>query len=161
MFAPAAGRLTALLLTGLSAAVAASAAPASPQPKFLGPTIEHPSVAPDFMLRDQHGRVERLFRQRGKVVMITFLYTHCPDACPLTAMHINEALGRLGSGRNHVTVLAVTVDPKGDKPAAVRTFIRSHRLRPQFHYLTGSTPALERIWRLYNVTPLRPGGPDP
>ena len=160
MFASAAGRLTALLLAGLSAAVAASAAPASPPPKFLGPTIEHPSIAPDFMLRDQHGRVVRLFRQRGKVVMITFLYTHCPDACPLTAIHINDALGSLGARRNHVVVLAISVDPKGDTPSAVGRFVRTHRLRTQFHYLTGSTKALERVWRLYNVSAVRNGGPD-
>jgi protein SCO1/2 len=140
--------------------LAAGAANAA-TPKFVGPTIVHPSTAPDFALRDQNGRVTRLSAQRGKVVLVTFLYTHCPDACPLTAMHINEALGRLGSRGDHVTVLAVTVDPKGDTASAVRAFIRTHGLRPQFHYLTGSTRALGRIWRLYNVTPLRRGGPDP
>jgi protein SCO1/2 len=93
--------------------------------------------------------------------MITFLYTHCPDQCPLTAIHIDDALARLGPRGKDVVALAVTVDPKGDTPAAVRAYARSHRLRPEFHYLTGSKTALERIWRLYNVTPVRPGGPDP
>jgi protein SCO1 len=161
MFASAAGLVTVLLLAGLSAAVAADAAPAAPKsPPFVGPTIEHPSIAPDFALRDQRGRVVRLSRQRGKVVMITFLYTHCPDACPLTATHLNDTLGSLGSLRKNVVVLAVSVDPTGDTPSAVGTFVRSHRLRPQFHYLTGSTKALERVWRLYNVSAVRRGGPD-
>ena len=39
--------------------------------------------------------------------------------------------------------------------------MRTHRFLPEFHYLTGSKSALERVWRLYNVTPVRPGGPDP
>jgi protein SCO1 len=162
MFASAAGRLTVLLLAGLSAAVAANAAPAAsnPPPKFVGPTIEHPSIAPDFALRDQRGRVVHLSRERGKVVMITFLYTHCPDACPLTAMHINDTLGSLGTLRKNVVVLAISVDPRGDTPSAVGTFIRSHRLRPQFRYLTGSTKALERVWRLYNVSSVYGGGHD-
>jgi protein SCO1 len=160
MFASAAGRLAVLLLACLSAAVAANLAPAESKPKFVGPTIAHPSIAPDFALRDQRGRVVRLSRQRGKVVMITFLYTHCPDACPLTATHINDTLGSLGTLRKNVVVLAVSVDPKGDTPSAVGTFVRSHRLRPQFHYLTGSTKALERVWRLYNVSAVRRGGPD-
>jgi protein SCO1 len=160
MFASAAGRLSVILLPGLAIAVAASAAPADTKPKFVGPTIEHPSIAPDFALRDQRGRVVRLSSQRGKVVMITFLYTHCPDACPLTATHINDTLGSLGTLRKNVVVLAVSVDPKGDTPSAVGTFVRSHRLRAQFHYLTGSTKALERVWRLYNVSAVRKGGSD-
>jgi protein SCO1 len=159
MFASAASRFSVLLLVGLSAAVAASSAEPSP-PKFVGPTIEHPSVAPDFALRDQGGHVVRLSRQRGKVVMITFLYTHCPDACPLTATHLNDTLGSLGPLRKSVVVLAVSVDPKGDTPSAVGSFVRTHRLRPEFHYLSGSTKALERVWRLYNVSAVRKGGPD-
>jgi protein SCO1/2 len=159
MFASAASRFSVILLVGLSAAIAASSAEPSP-PKFVGPTIEHPSVAPDFALRDQRGHVVRLSRLRGKVVMITFLYTHCPDACPLTAIHLNDTLGSLGPLRKNVVVLAVSVDPKGDTPSAVDRFVRSHRLRPEFHYLTGSTKALERVWRLYNVSAVRKGGPD-
>jgi len=159
MFASAASRFSVFLLVGLSVAVAASPAAPSP-PKFVGPTIEHPSVAPDFALRDQRGRLVRLSRQRGKVVMITFLYTHCPDACPLTATHLSDTLGSLGTLRKNVVVLAVSVDPKGDTPSAVGRFVRSHRLRPEFHYLTGSTKALERVWRLYNVSAVRKGGPD-
>jgi protein SCO1/2 len=149
------------LLLGAAAFVAVIGAATADPPKFLGPAITHPSVAPDFTLRDQRGRAVRLSAERGKVVMITFLYTHCPDLCPLTAAHIDAALRRLGPRRNGVVALAVTVDPKGDTKSAVRAYVRSHRLPAEFHYLTGSKTALERIWRLYNVTPVRPGGPDP
>jgi len=143
----------------LSAAVAAAAPTAGPG--LVGPRISHPAVTPDFTLRDQRGRVVRLSAQRGKVVVLTFLYTHCPDACPLTAMHIQEALGRLGPSRRHVVALAVSIDPKGDTPAAVRGFVRTHGLGPQFHYLTGPRRTLGRIWRLYDVTSVRVGGTDP
>jgi protein SCO1/2 len=149
------------LLLGSAAFVAAIGVAMANTPKFLGPAITHPSVAPDFTLRDQRGRAVRLSSERGKVVMITFLYTHCPDLCPLTAAHIAAALTRLGQRRHGVVALAVTVDPKGDTQSAVRAYVRVHRLPAEFHYLTGSKTALERIWRLYNVTPLRPGGPDP
>lgn len=151
--------LTALLLG--SALLVAPSAAAGQTPRFDGPAIVHPSVAPDFALRDHHGHLIRLSAERGKVVMIAFLYTHCPDLCPLTALHIDEALTRLGQRRKGVIALAVTVDPKGDTPAAVHAYVRSHRFLPEFHYLTGSKQALERIWRLYNVTPVRPGAPDP
>jgi protein SCO1/2 len=153
-------RVSVLLLATLTCAVAVTAAPAK-APVFLGPAITNPAVAPDFTLRDQHGRVVRLSAQRGKVVMITFLYTHCPDLCPLTAAHINAALTRLGPRRKGVVTLAVTVDPKGDTKAAIRAYARTHRLPAEFHYLTGSQRALERVWRIYNVTPVRKNGPDP
>lgn len=149
------------LLLGSALFVAAIGVATANPPKFFGPAIAHPTVAPDFTLRDQSGRAVRLSAERGKVVMITFLYTHCPDLCPLTAAHINAALARLGARRKGVVALAVTVDPKGDTRSAVRAYVREHRLPPQFHYLTGPRTALERIWRLYDVTPLRPGGPDP
>jgi protein SCO1 len=152
--------VTVLLLGSVIFVVSIGAAMAR-APTFLGPVIAHPAVAPDFTLRDQRGRVVRLAAERGKVVMITFLYTHCPDLCPLTAARISAALGRLGSRSKGVVALAVTVDRKGDTPSAVRAYVRSHRLPAEFHYLTGSKTALERIWRLYDVTPVRPGGPDP
>ena len=141
--------------------VAAGSAAAKSRLPFVGPAIAHPSSAPDFTLRDQNGRAIRLRAQRGKVVLLTFLYTHCPEACPLTAIHIDDALRRLGGRGKDAVALAVSVDPKGDTPAAVDTFVRSHRLRARFHYLTGPRSALERIWRLYGVTPVTKGGPDP
>lgn len=142
----------ALLGTGGTAAIAAGV------PPFDGPRIVHPAVTPDFALRDQNGRLVRLSAQRGKVVVVTFLYTHCPDLCPLTAIHIDQALDRLGPRRTGVTVLAVSVDPFGDTPAAVRRFVRSHRLSSQFHYLTGPKQALLRVWRLYDVKSIAVGG---
>jgi protein SCO1 len=150
----------ALALAIAAGTTGASAAPVA-GPGFVGPRIAHPSIPPDFALHDQNGRAVRLSAQRGKVVLLTFLYTHCPDACPLTATHVDAALDRLGTQRNGVVALAVSVDPKGDTPAAVRTFVRSHRLSSRFHYLTGPRRALARIWRLYDVTAVRVNGPDP
>jgi len=153
-------RRAALLVCVVPALVAATVAPAK-TPPFVGPRIAHPSVTPDFALRDQHGNLVRLSAQRGKVVVLTFLYTHCPDLCPLTAVHVQAALGRLGADRTGVSVLAVSVDPEGDTPGAVRRFIRTHRLGSQFHYLTAPRRTLLPIWRAYNVTSVKVGGADP
>jgi len=57
-------------------------------------------------------------------------------------------------------VLAVSVDPAGDTPASVASFVRDHRLLPKFHYLTGSAAALKPIWHAYSVSAVRKGGPD-
>jgi protein SCO1 len=138
-----------------------SAAAAAASPPFVGPRISHPARTPDFTLRDQTGRLIRLSAQRGKVVVLTFLYTHCPDLCPLTAVHIDEAVDRLGARRSGVTVLAVSVDPKGDTPVAVRQFVRSHRLGPEFHYLTATRRILAPLWQKYDVKSVTVGGADP
>jgi protein SCO1 len=127
-------------------------------PGFLGPTIKNPTVPPDFALRDQDGRVVELHRPRGRVVLVTFLYTHCPDVCPLTAEHLNRALQLLGKGRTHVRVLAVSVDPKGDGSASVRAFVRAHHFLPQFRYLVGPAPALRALWAAYGVKSLAQAG---
>ncbi|MEY2430648.1 MAG: hypothetical protein QOC92_373 [Acidimicrobiaceae bacterium] len=128
-------------------------------PTFAGPTIKNPRVPPEFALRDQAGRVIDLAKQRGRVVLLTFLYTHCVDVCPLTAEHLEMALQSLGRRRSEARVLAISVDPVGDTPSAVKRFIRVHRLGPQFHYLTGPRATLKRIWTEYLVkSSLRGGG---
>ena len=129
----------------------------APPAPYAGATLANPALAPDFALRDQHRQLVRLRHERGNVVLLTFLYTHCPDVCPLTAINLNAALGLVGPSRKEVSVLAVTVDPQGDTPTAVASFVRSHHLRRQFHYLTGSPPALRRIWSAYQVKAVRQG----
>lgn len=109
--------------------------------------------AKDFALRDQDGRLVRLSAQRGRFVIVTFLYVHCRDVCPLIADQLNLTLRRLGPARKDVRVLAVSVDPRGDTPASVRRFVREHRLLPQFRYLTGPRRVLARVWHAYYVAP--------
>jgi protein SCO1 len=58
---------------------------------------------------------------------------------------------RLGAAGERVRVLAVSLDPFGDTPAAVRRFVHTHGLHAEFHYLTGSAPALRSIWVAYHV----------
>ncbi len=121
-------------------------------PAFDGPTIKNPRLAPNFALRDQDGQTIELSHLRGKAVLLTFLYTHCPDACPLTAVRLNEALAALGPERTRVRVLAVSVDPHGDTRQAVARFISSHHLLQQFRYLTGPGPTLAATWREYGIS---------
>ena len=129
-------------------------------PVFQGPTIRNPSVPPGFALRDQDGHLVRLSAERGRVVLVTFLYTHCPDVCPLAAERLNLALRALGARRSRVRVLAISVDPAGDTRRSVRLFVREHRLLPQFRYLTGPEATLRVIWNRYGVKSLRQAGGD-
>ena len=148
--------LVALTAAALLAAGASAAAP----PAFNGGRIENPSQLPGFTLHDQSGRKISLEGQRGKLVLLTFLYTHCKDVCPLTAQNLSAAVRLLGRRGNAVRVLAVSVDPRGDTPKSVRLFVRNHRLVPEFHYLIGSRTQLEPIWHVYGVTPVNRGKGD-
>ena len=93
------------------------------------------------------GHVVRLSDFRGKWVAVAFLYTHCPDVCPLIAQNLNTALAQAPDLR----VVAVSVDPKGDTPAAVRAYAHSHRLSSTFHYLIGARSQLQPVWRAWHV----------
>jgi len=148
---PVRNTLAAVLTAGLIAAGAANAAGLP----FDGGRIENPEPLPGFALRDQSDHSVSLAAQRGKLVLLTFLYTHCKDVCPLTAQNLSAAVQLLGKQRKAVRVLAVSVDPRGDTPAAVRHFVRVHRLVPQFHYLTGTEAQLTPIWHRYSVTSVR------
>jgi protein SCO1/2 len=119
--------------------------------KYSGAEFTGRPAAPGFTLRDQNGRKISLASQRGRFVFITFLYTHCPDVCPLIATHLSDALERFPAARRTSTVLAVSTDPRRDTPAAAREFVRSHALVPEFHFLVGNKRELARVWKAYHV----------
>jgi protein SCO1/2 len=154
---PALGGIAVAATAALSAVVVAAAARGL---EFNGPTIKNPTVPPLFALHDQDGHRVALEQQRGRVVLLTFLYTHCPDVCPLVAGNLNLALRALGPRRRHVRVLAISVDPAGDTRASIRRFVRQHELLPEFRYLTGRPATLRRVWAAYGVRSLKQAGGD-
>ena len=83
--------------------------------------------------------------------MVTFLYTHCPDVCPLIAGNLHTTLNELGPRARDVQLIAVSVDPHGDTAAAVTRFLSEHELTGQMQYLIGSAPQLSRTWKAWNV----------
>ena len=108
--------------------------------------------APDFTLSDGiTGDAVTLSSLRGSVVALAFLYTRCPDVCPLTAAKFRAAQTRLGSDASHVRFIAVSVDPEGDTPAAVQAFSDAHDLKDNWRYLIGSRAALAAVWSAYGV----------
>jgi protein SCO1/2 len=119
--------------------------------RFAGGELDPPQPTPDFTLADQSGQKVSMADQRGKLVLLTFLYTNCPDVCPLITQNLNEALQMLGAKRDDVRVLAVSVDPEGDTPKAVDAYAKAHHLLPEFHYLIGSRDELTKVWRAYDV----------
>lgn len=108
--------------------------------------------APDFTLTDAlTGSDLALSSLRGRVVALSFLYTHCPDACPLTAERFRGAQTALGTDASRVEFVAVSVDPVGDTAESIRAFSQDHRLSQHWHYLIGERGRLSAAWALYGV----------
>src|SRR5258708_5169350 len=91
----------------------------SGQPQLTGAIVTPPFAAPDFKLQDQFDQPVALSSFHGKVVVLTFLYTNCPDACPLITAKIHQAYDQLGKDTDKLAIVAVTVDPRHDTIAQV------------------------------------------
>ncbi len=87
---------------------------------------------------------------RGKITLVYFGYTHCPDVCPTTLAQLRTALGRLGAASDAVRVLFVTVDPARDTAGRLQNYV--HYFGPQFVGLRGDDAALRRLTKRYRVT---------
>lgn len=108
--------------------------------------------APDFTLLDgRTGDRVSLSDLRGKVVALAFLYTSCPDVCPLTAAAFRRAQRDLGDEASEVVFVAVSADPGRDTPQAVDAFSRAHDLDSGWHYLIGPRAQLARVWSAYGI----------
>ena len=118
------------------------------------------SARPDFDLRDEQGKPVSMRALRGQPVVVTFLYSHCQDTCPITAQTIRGALDDLG---HDVPALAISVDPPNDTPASARKFLAEQRANGRIRFVLGSRAQLRPIWKGYGVTPQRdhPGAPGP
>ena len=124
----------------------------TPKQRFAGGELKPPRTAPPIALHDANGTPVTLAAQRGRYALVTFIYTHCPDVCPLITQNLNAALRVIGpTARSRVRVLAVSVDPVGDTPKAVRAYARVKHLFPQFRYLIGSRTELRRVWKAWHV----------
>lgn len=109
--------------------------------------------APTFSHADARGGRTGTADLAGQPYVVTFLYTQCPDVCPLIAQELREALELLGPRASEVAVLAVSVDPEGDDRAAVRSWLDRHELPRGFHYLLGSERELRPTWDAYFAAP--------
>lgn len=138
-------------LWGLRNTNGSANANANTNPSGLQGTDLGSTPAPDFRLTDQFGKPISLSQFHGEPVVLTFLYTHCPDVCPLTAEKLHSAQLQLGKDASHVMMLAVSVDPKRDDKAAALNFSQEHKLTTNWHYLIGSENELSSVWNAYSV----------
>lgn len=150
------------LLSGCSGGGASTAgsraASTGPESGFDGAPFPAGIGAPDFTLSDEEGGRVSLGEYRGRVVVLTFLYSTCGDTCILIAQQIRGALDELQSEHARLpVVLIVSADPAADTPAHVRRFLSEMSLSGRVQYLTGTVSRLRAVWRSYDVKPASVG----
>lgn len=111
----------------------------------------------DFTLTDAAGATVTAAAVRGKIVMLYFGYTHCPDVCPATLARLGQALRRLGPAADGVRVLFVSVDPARDSGKALAAY--AAYFGPQVMGLTGTDDELTALTKRYRVA-YRRDAPD-
>jgi protein SCO1/2 len=151
----------ALFAAALAAGCGATPGSVTPTPTrgLQGLILSPAKAAPALALRNYTGAHVSLSQFRGRAVFVTFVYTHCPDVCPLIVASLATAQRQLGSRARDVKILAVTVDPKRDTPAAITAFLATRDATGRMDYLLGALPQLQRVWKAWQVgVTLAPGG---
>jgi len=116
-------------------------------------TANPPKPAPALKLDNYVGQPVNLADYRGKAVLVLFIYDHCPDVCPLMVSNLHAAQNEMSaSERQELQIVAVSVDPKGDTPQTVASFLKDHQMTGRMQYLIGSRPQLENVWAKWGVT---------
>jgi protein SCO1 len=119
--------------------------------QFAGQALVPPPPAMDFTLKAADGSEFRLSRYRGKIVLLSFGYTFCPDVCPTTLVELSQVRTRLGEAAKRVQVAFITLDPERDTPERLRAYTSA--FDPTFIGLTGSEE------QLANESPCLPRSP--
>jgi protein SCO1/2 len=126
-------------------------ASSSSSPKYAGVRALPSKPAPPLTLTVSLGHPINIDQYRGKAVLVTFIYDHCPDICPLIVGNLHNAQAQLGPEADNLQIIAVSVDPRGDTPRTVAAFLRAHRMTRRMEYLIGSRPQLENVWHDWSI----------
>jgi len=116
---------------------------------FHGTILQAPDTAPDFTLTAHTGQSASLRDFRGKLVIMFFGYTHCPDVCPATLGVTAKAMDLLGKKAEDVQVLFISFDPERDTPEKLAEYVTY--FHPEFTGLTGTPEQIAQVAALYGV----------
>ena len=137
--------LSLLLLTFLLVACEQPA----PKLAFQNTDLTGLDYAKDFALKDHTGKPRTLADFKGKVVLMFFGYTQCPDVCPTTMAEMATVMKELGPQADQVQVLFVTLDPERDTPALLAQYVPA--FDPRFIGLVGDAEATARVAKEFKV----------
>jgi protein SCO1/2 len=138
---------------GISNDDASSAQPSgtvsAQQSAFNGAVLPPGVRAPDFRLKDEDGKRVTMREYRGKPVVVTFMYSHCKDTCPVQAQQIKGALDDLG---HDLPALSISVDPPGDTPKSVDHFNAEQGVTGRIRWVLGRESQLRPLWEGFHTT---------
>jgi protein SCO1 len=138
-----------VLLAALAIVVFARPGSGADEPGFAG-AIRPPIPPHAWTLTDQDGRATRVGAPGAGPSVVTFLYTHCEDTCPITASTVRGALDQLG---RDVPAYAVSVDPANDTPDSARAFLSRNHLTGRMRFLLRPDTTLQQVWKAFGIQP--------
>jgi protein SCO1/2 len=117
------------------------------------------NIGGDFTLTDQDGKPFELSSLRGKVVLIFFGYTACPDVCPTTMSKLASVYRALGADAARVQTVYISVDTQRDTPAVLKEYLANFKSVSAIG-LTGTVPEIDKVTAMfgarYEITPVPP-----
>jgi len=116
---------------------------------FHGTVIDPPLPVTDFTLQTANDVSFRLSDAKGKILLLFFGYTSCPDVCPVTLATFKQVHERLGEDAQKIAFVMITADPDRDTPDKVAEY--TARFNPEFIGLSGSLSDLELVWKQLGV----------
>ena len=125
-------------------------------PKALREEVS-PRPAPQFTLTDHNGARRSLADWRGRVILVGFIYTSCPDVCPLIATQLLKVQERFSDYiPDELVIVLITLDPEHDTPEVLAKWTRAWRGR--WFAMTGSVEECRAVWRSFGVSVYREAG---
>jgi protein SCO1/2 len=122
-----------------------------------GSTLKIGQKVPDFSLTDQNSKKVALSDFKGKVVLVTFLYTQCPypEKCPMLAQKLGKTrdlLDQVESAKGQFQVVSITLDPKRDTPAALKKYAQGQdENATNWTFMTGKASEVSKVASLFGV----------
>lgn len=130
--------------------------------EYHGTVMDPPLTASDFALSNQRGEEFRLAESRGRVVILTFLYTSCTDVCPVVGVKLRQAYQDLGPDADRVDFVAISVDPARDSLERVAEYSRALDMFDRWQYVMGTEEELRPLWNDFLIgEPIIDEGPQP
>ena len=143
--------IASILACGIMCPVFALGNREQPVSGLIGTVRERPSPAADFTLTDQHDAAFHMADTKGRVVVLTFIYTHCVDACPYISLKVKNAISLLSRDRDKAAFVAVTTDPKRDIPKVNFAYSQAFGLENAWSFVTGSLESAKAVWANYGI----------
>ncbi|MEO0168366.1 MAG: SCO family protein [candidate division WOR-3 bacterium] len=102
-----------------------------------------------FTLMDEDGKEVKLRDFKGKVLVVGYIYTHCPDICPMITQNMKEIYKLLG---NDAVFLSITIDPERDQPKVLKEYKEIHEIKAtNWKFLTGNPATIDSLLKIVGI----------